>query len=92
MFIAGQVDPRASDQRPMTVEGEREPRSMEEEDTRFFGEIDPVSYFFTLQLQEFTNAILTNSTPPSSGEEGRETMKIIEGIYRSQREGGPIRY
>lgn len=94
MFIAGRssvLEPAFNDL--WTIEGEEQNlERWKEEDTAFFATIDPVAYFFGRQIESFTNAIIDDTTPPSPGEDGRETVKIIEGIYRSQREGVPIRY
>ncbi|MGB4407519.1 MAG: Gfo/Idh/MocA family oxidoreductase [Sphaerochaeta sp.] len=94
MFIAGRsgvVEPPYNDL--WTIEGEQEMLEVwKMEDTAFFKTIDPVSYFFRLQLEDFTQAILNNTTPISSGEEGMETVKIIEGMYISGRTGVPVRY
>lgn len=76
-----------------TIKGEEQNLDRwKEEDTAFFNTIDPVAYFFSRQIESFTTAIIEDTTPPSPGEDGRETVKIIEGIYRSQKEGVPIRY
>ncbi|HZJ87604.1 MAG TPA: Gfo/Idh/MocA family oxidoreductase, partial [Sphaerochaeta sp.] len=94
MFIAGQSgvqEPPINDLWMIPGEEENQKKWVEE-DTAFFATIDPVAHFFTLQLDAFSEAILNGTPVPSSGEEGRETLKIIEGIYRSQREGKPIRY
>jgi predicted dehydrogenase len=94
MFIAGRsgvMEPPFNDL--WTIAGEEQNLEVwKEEDTAFFNTIDPVAYFFTRQIESFSQAIIDNTTPPSPGEDGRETVKIIEGIYRSQREGVPIRY
>ncbi len=94
MFIAGRsgvVEPPYNDL--WTIEGEEKMLEVwKMEDTAFFKTIDPVGYFFRLQLENFTQAILTNTIPVSSGEEGMETVKIIEGMYESGRTGVPVRY
>lgn len=94
MFIAGRsgiLEPPINDL--WTIEGEKgNLERWQEEDEAFFTTIDPVAHFFTLQLEGFTAAILKGGQVPSSGEEGRETVKLIEGMYKSQREGKPIRY
>ena len=64
----------------------------EQEDTDFFNSIDPVVYFFSRQIESFSLAILDDTAVPSPGEDGRETVKLIEGMYRSRVRGTPIRY
>ena len=94
MFIAGRssiLEPPVNDL--WTIEGEQQNLSLwKEEDTAFFTSIDAIVYFFSRQQEHFTQAILGNEVLISSGEEGRETVKLIEGMYRSQKEGKPIRY
>ncbi len=94
MFIAGRsgiLEPPYND--IWTIAGEEHLLDQwKEEDTAFFSTIDATTYFFRLQEEDFTRAILTGNSPISTGEEGRETVKLIEGMYRSQREGRPIRY
>ena len=94
MFIAGRsgiTEPPYNDL--WTIEGEEKMLDVwKKEDTDFFKTIDAVGYFFRLQIENFTQAILNNTTPASSGEEGIETVKIIEGMYTSGRTGVPVRY
>ncbi len=94
MFIAGRstiAEPPVTDL--WTIEGEEQYLTRwKEEDTALFNAIDPVAYFFTLQIGNFTQALEQGVSLISRGEEGRETIKLIEGMYRSQREGKPVRY
>ncbi len=61
-------------------------------DEAFFSTIDATWYFFKLQADDFALAIKENKSPMVTGEDGMETVKIIEGIYRSEKGHGPIRY
>ncbi|MGH0052695.1 MAG: Gfo/Idh/MocA family protein [Sphaerochaetaceae bacterium] len=94
MFIAGRsgiAEPPITDL--WTIEGEQENIAhWKQQDTDLFKSIDPVAHFFTLQIENYTQALEKGTPLISSGEEGRETVKLIEGMYRSQREGKPIRY
>ncbi|HPX28536.1 MAG TPA: Gfo/Idh/MocA family oxidoreductase [Sphaerochaeta sp.] len=94
MFVAGQstiIDPAVNDL--WTIEGEQgNLERWKEEDAKLFNEVDATTYFFTLQLEDFTRAILEDRKPASSGHDGRETVKLIEGIYKSGRTGKPVRY
>ncbi|NBK20893.1 MAG: Gfo/Idh/MocA family oxidoreductase [Spirochaetia bacterium] len=94
MFIAGMsgvTEPPFND--IWTVEGEQGMLEVWKiEDTAFFDTIDPVLHFFTLQQEDFTQAILNDTIPASSGEEGMQTVRIIEGMYVSGRTGMPVRY
>lgn len=43
------------------------------------------------QMDDFANCVLTNKQSTVSGEEGLKDMKVIEAIYRSIREGKPVK-
>ncbi len=94
MFIAGRsgvAEPPYNDL--WTIEGEEAMLDVWKlEDEAFFKTIDPVAHYFYLQQEDFTQAILNDTTPVSSGEEGMETVKLIEGMYISGRTGEPVRY
>lgn len=62
------------------------------EDEEFFSTIDATWYFFRLQADDFALSIQKDRIPAVTGEDGLETVKIIEGIYRSGTEHCPIRY
>jgi predicted dehydrogenase len=82
MFIAGMssiVEPPLNDL--WTIEGEKELLDkFRAEDEAFFKTINPTAYFFTCQLDDFCGAIQDGSAPPSTGEEGRETVRFIETL------------
>ncbi|HEY9054182.1 MAG TPA: Gfo/Idh/MocA family oxidoreductase, partial [Rectinemataceae bacterium] len=59
------------------------------EDAALFSSIDPTWHFFKLQIEDFAASIASGNRPAVTGEDGRETVRIIEGIYRSQAEGMP---
>jgi predicted dehydrogenase len=94
MFIAGRssiVEPPYND--IWNIEGETKLlEAFKEQDIAFFNSIDPNTYFFARQVEDFVKAITTSSSPLVTGEDGRETVKIIEGIYRSGRELTPITF
>ena len=85
MFIAGMssiVDPPLNDL--WTIPGEEMfLEKFRAEDETFFKSINPTVYFFTRQLEEHCRALLEGSPPPTSGEEGRETVRFIETMYKS---------
>lgn len=62
------------------------------EDKEFYRTIDPFTWFFSAQIDDFAQAVLTGSRPLCSGEDGLETVKVIEGIYRSGHTGAAIRW
>ena len=55
------------------------------EDEAFFAKIDPTWYFFALQIAEFSESARIGRRPAVAGEDGRETVRIFEEIYRSDR-------
>jgi predicted dehydrogenase len=84
MFIAGMTDitePPLND--IWTIVGEADQlRTYREQDEAFFKTIDPRIYFFTSQIEDFCGAIQDGGPPLVSGEDGRETLRFIETLYR----------
>jgi predicted dehydrogenase len=62
------------------------------DDENFFNRNDPLTYFFTQQINDFVQAINEGHNPSVTGEDGRETVRVIEGIYRSGREHRSISF
>jgi len=94
MFIAGMtsiLEPPVNDL--WTVPGE-EHRLKEwvKEDSDYFNGVDSANYFFQLQFEDFIDAINEGRKPMVSGEEGRVTVEIFTAIYRSQRDGKPVKF
>jgi Predicted dehydrogenases and related proteins len=94
MFIAGRsgvLEPPYND--IWTIPGQEQMREQwEKEDAAFFGSIDATWYFFAQQEEDFADAILRGRKPAITGYDGLQVARIIEGIYRAQRDGAPIRY
>ncbi len=94
MFIAGRsgiAEPPVNDL--WTIPGEEALlATFRQQDEAFFKTIDPTTYFFSRQIDDFARAINEGSRPMVTGEDGRETVRIIEGIYRSGRSNEPIVY
>ena len=84
MFIAGMstiTEPPLNDL--WTIPGEEKLLDkFRAEDKAFFKTINATVYFFTQQLEEHCRALLEGKNPPASGEEGRETVKFIETMYK----------
>jgi len=93
MFIAGMsgvLEPPVNDL--WTVPGEEDRLAgWKAEDEAFFKSIDPTWYFFSLQLADFAAAIREGREPAVTGRDGREAVRLMEGIYESGRRGGPFR-
>jgi predicted dehydrogenase len=85
MFIAGVstiTEPPLNDL--WTIPGEEKLlETYRAEDEAFFKTINPTVYFFTRQIDDFCRAIRTGGVPAVSAEDGRETVKFIETMYRT---------
>jgi len=85
MFVAGMsgvLEPPLNDL--WTIPEERDLlEQWRKEDEEFFRTIDPTVYFFGLQIDDFVRSIQENRPPLVTGEDGRETVRIIRGIYDS---------
>ena len=84
MFIAGMstiTEPPLNDL--WTIPGEEKLlEKFRAEDEAFFRTINATAYFFTRQLEDLCRALLEGKAPPTSGEDGRETVKFIETMYK----------
>jgi UDP-N-acetyl-2-amino-2-deoxyglucuronate dehydrogenase len=94
MFIAGMTtvtEPPVND--VWTVPGEQENLARwQKEDADFFRGIDATKHYHRLQIQDFLQSILEGREPLVPGEEGRKTVEIFTAIYRSQRDGRPVKF
>lgn len=94
MFIAGKTtiaEPPKLDL--WTVEGEE--NRMEEwnkADSDEFHSVDPMTWYFKQQLEDFADAILNDRPPMVTAQEGRKTVELFTAIYRSQRDGKPVKF
>lgn len=94
MFIAGMtsiLEPPVNDL--WSVPGEENKlRDWIKEDSDFFNSINSAEYYHRLQFEDFMDALIEGRKPMVSGEEGRVTVEIFTAIYRSQRDGKPIKF
>ena len=94
MFIAGMsniTEPPINDY--WTVAGEEENLARwQKEDADFFNRVNAMEYYHQLQVQDFLQAILDDRKPLVTGEDGRRTVEIFTAIYRSQRDGVPVKF
>ncbi len=92
-FIAGMstiAEPPLNDL--WTIPGEeRLLEQFQAEDRARFAGLDPVTHYHALQIADFLQAIRHGRAPAVGGEDGRAVVAVIEAIYRSNREQGPIR-
>ena len=94
MFIAGMssvLEPPINDL--WTVPGEEHLLAQwQAEDRALFEQVDAARYYHLLQGQEFLQAILEDREPAVTGVEGRKTVELFTAIYRSQRDGRPVKF
>ncbi len=94
MFIAGMsgiLEPPVND--IWTIPGEEEKlRDWVKEDSEFFNSINPMEYYHRLQIKDFLDALVHGGNPMVTGSEGRVTVEIFTAIYRSTRDGKPVRF
>ncbi|MHC1771241.1 MAG: Gfo/Idh/MocA family protein [Flexilinea sp.] len=76
-----------------TIPGEMELLTgWQQQDREMTKKIDPMNYFHELQIQDFLNAIITDCDPPIDGYEGRKAVELFTAVYRSQRDGKPVKF
>ena len=94
MFIAGMspvLEPPINDL--WTMPGEEDLLARwQAEDRAQFKAVDATQYYHLLQVQDFLRAILDDRSPAVPGEEGRRVVELFTALYRSQRDGGPVRF
>jgi UDP-N-acetyl-2-amino-2-deoxyglucuronate dehydrogenase len=93
-FISGvteTVDPPIND--IWTVPGEESLLPQwQVEDTDRCNRIDIMSHYHRLQIQDFLHAILEGREPAVTAREGRKYVELFTAIYRSQRDGRPVKF
>ena len=94
MFIAGVSgigEPPVNDL--WTVAGEEDKLAQyKKEDSDFFNATGSTNYFHKVQLDDFLTAIQNGTEPLITIEDGRRTVELITGIYRSYRDGKPVQF
>ncbi len=94
MFIAGVSgigEPPVNDL--WTVEGEADKLDQyKKEDSDFFNSTGSTNYFHKIQLNDLLSAIQNGTQPLITLEDGRRTVELITGIYRSFRDGKPVKF
>jgi len=61
-------------------------------DSGEFHSVDSMTWYFKKQLEDFTDAILNDRQPLVTVGEGRKTIELFTAIYRSQRDGKPVKF
>ncbi|WP_266364823.1 Gfo/Idh/MocA family protein [Tellurirhabdus rosea] len=93
MFIAGMtgiLDAPYND--IWTVEGEADRReAWKAADEAAFAAVDPMTHYFTKQIEDFCAAIREGRPPLVTGEDGRRVVALFQAIYESTRTGGVVK-
>ena len=95
MFVAGMseiLEPPVNDL--WTVSGEEQMlQQWVKEDSDFFSKLpNQMDYFHERNIEDFLQAILEGRKPLITGEDGRVTVEIFTAIYRSTRDGKPVKW
>jgi len=95
MFVAGIssiLEPPVNDL--WTVPGQEQMlHEWVQEDSEFFNSLpNQMDYFHERNIEDFLQAILKGKEPLITGEEGRVTVEIFTAIYRSTRDGLPVKW
>lgn len=94
MFIAGMTtvqEPPINDL--WTIPGEEGLlEGWQAEDRLTFARFDTINHYFTLQIRDFLDAIRENRAPLVTAADGRRVVELFSAIYRSQEQGGPVRF
>jgi UDP-N-acetyl-2-amino-2-deoxyglucuronate dehydrogenase len=93
-FIAGvtaEVEPAVNDL--WSVPGEEALLARwQEEDRALTQQLDPMTHYHQLQIEDFLTAILQDGEPLVPGEEGRKAVELFEAIYRSQHDHAVVTF
>jgi UDP-N-acetyl-2-amino-2-deoxyglucuronate dehydrogenase len=94
MFVSGvtsKVDPPINNL--WTIAGE-EDRLVEwqNEDRAAADTEDPLTFHHARQIEDFLDAIDGDRAPAVSGEDGRRVVELFSAIYRTRRDGKPVRF
>ena len=95
MFVAGMsaiLEPPVNDL--WTVPGEEQMlKQWVKEDSDFFNDLPKqMDYFHERNIEDFLQAILEGREAMITGEDGRVTVEIFTAIYRSTRDGMPVKW
>jgi UDP-N-acetyl-2-amino-2-deoxyglucuronate dehydrogenase len=62
------------------------------EDRKVAAEIDTMTHYHRLQIEDFLEAIIGDREPMVNGEEGRKVVEIFTAVYRAQRDRRPVKF
>ncbi len=76
-----------------TVPGEADLLSKwQAEDEARCQQVDVMAHYHALQIADFLDAILNDRAPAVDGCEGRKHVELFTAVYRSQRDGRPVKF
>ena len=93
-FVSGvtqYVDPPFNDVWTVPAEIERL-AEWQTEDRARCQKIDVMTHYHKLQVQDFLQSIQAGREPAMNGREGRKHVELFTAIYRSQRDGRPVKF
>lgn len=95
MFVAGMsaiLEPPVNDL--WTVPGEEQMlQKWVKKDSDFFNKLpNQMDYFHERNIEDFLQATMEGRKPLITGEDGRVTVEIFTAIYRSTRDGKPVKW
>ncbi len=61
-------------------------------DRSSFAAVDATTYYHRLQIEDFLRAILEDRPPLVDGNDGRKVVELFTAVYRSRRDGRPVRF
>jgi UDP-N-acetyl-2-amino-2-deoxyglucuronate dehydrogenase len=63
------------------------------EESDFFNALaNPMEYYHERNIEDFLRAVLEGRRPLITGEDGRVTVEIFTAVYRSTRDGRPVKF
>jgi UDP-N-acetyl-2-amino-2-deoxyglucuronate dehydrogenase len=92
-FIAGVStisEPPLNDLWTIPAEEEYLPRFQSEDRARF-QQIDTITHYHGMQIQDFLRSIIEDRPPLVTGEDGRGVVALFQAIYQSNLEGRSIK-
>lgn len=94
MFLPGKTTIAAAPKLDLwTVPGEEHLlEEWNQADANEFYAVDSLTWYFRRQYEDFADAIISNRQPFVTVEEGRKTVELFTAIYRSQRDGKPVKF
>jgi predicted dehydrogenase len=94
MFIAGRsgvAEPPVNDL--WTIPGEEALlKQWIMDDTEIFNNCDPTVRYIQYQIEDYLKSIADGKEPVVTGADGRRTVELFTGIYRSTRDNMPVKF